>query len=211
LEKEELDLLLDTIADDGSLIAARDRFMIALMAIEGPRTVELHRVNIGDTVRRGNGVGIQVQAKRSRRVVPLTVLLAVRLEQYLELRRKLTGQELDASEPLFISLDRATSGQRLSRRGIRKRVDHYLTLANLKHAPGRTLPPIVCAIPLVPLGFVQVQRFAKSKISSATRTPKPQPSTSISMTVGKPIQDLASMPKFDAFVANYWQLCLILV
>jgi site-specific recombinase XerD len=139
LEKDELDLLLDTIPDDGTLIATRDRFMIALMAIEGPRTVELHRVNIGDIVRRGNDVGIQVQAKRSRRVVPLTARLAVRLEQYLELRRKLTGQELDPLEPLFISLNRATSGQRLSRRGIRKRVDHYLTLANLKHAPGRTL------------------------------------------------------------------------
>jgi integrase/recombinase XerD len=139
LEKEELDLLLDTIPDDGSLISACDRFMIALMAIEGPRTVELHRVNIGDIVRRGNDVGIQVQAKRSRRVVPLTARLATRLEQYLELRRKLTGQELDPSEPLFVSLDRATSGQRLSRRGIRKRVDHYLTLANLKYAPGWTL------------------------------------------------------------------------
>jgi integrase/recombinase XerD len=75
LEKDELDHLLDTIPDDGTLIAARDRFMIALMAVEEPRTVELHRVSIGDIVRRG----------------------------------------------------------------IRKRVDHYLTLANLKHAPGRTL------------------------------------------------------------------------
>jgi integrase/recombinase XerD len=35
--------------------------------------------------------------------------------------------------------DRATSGQRLSRRGIGKQVDHYLKLADLKHAPGRTL------------------------------------------------------------------------
>jgi integrase/recombinase XerD len=139
LEKEELDLLLDTIPDDGTLIGARDRFMIAFMAIEGPRTVELHRVNIGDIARLGNDAGIQVQAKRSRRVVPLTARLAVRLERYLELRRKLTGQELDQSEPLFVSLDRATSGQRLSHRGIRKRVDHYLTLADLKHAPGRTL------------------------------------------------------------------------
>jgi integrase/recombinase XerD len=138
LEREEVRQLLDAIADDGSLKAKRDRFLLEIMTLEGPRTVELHQANLGDLIRQGNHQGIRVTGKRSIRVVPLTPGIAESLRVYLEAREQ-TGEKMAASSPLLIAVGNRAGGQRLSRCGIRRIVDKYLTQCQLKHSLGRTL------------------------------------------------------------------------
>ncbi len=138
LEQEEVEALLGTIPSDGSLKSARDRLMLGIMALEGTRTVELHRADIASIVRQGKNLGIRVEGKRNIRIVPLTPDLASLLVEYLH-QREITGEVLQPTRPLFISTGNNSRGQRISRRGIRTIVDTYLKLANLKHTPGRTI------------------------------------------------------------------------
>lgn len=138
LEQEEVETLLQAIPDDGTLKTARDRAIIAIMALEGTRTVELHRANIADLVRQGNNLGIRVEGKRSIRVVPLTPVIAKILVKYLKIREN-SGETLKPKKPLFIAVANRSAGQRISRRGIRVIVDRYLNQVDLKHNPGRTI------------------------------------------------------------------------
>ncbi|MEL7038817.1 MAG: tyrosine-type recombinase/integrase [Cyanobacteria bacterium J06592_8] len=138
LEADEVEQLLTGIVDDGTLKAARDRVLLAILTLEGPRTVELHRANIGDIVRQGKNWGIRVEGKRNIRIVPLTPEIAEILNVYLERREEVEGP-LNPSSPLFIAVGNRAGGKRISRRGIRLIVDGYLQDAKLKHTPGRTL------------------------------------------------------------------------
>jgi site-specific recombinase XerD len=138
LEAEEVEMLLGVIPNDGSLKSARDRLMLGIMALEGTRTVELHRADIASIVRQGKNLGVRVEGKRSIRVVPLTPDLANLLVEYLH-QRETRGEVLQPTRPLFISTGNNSRGNRISRRGIRTIVDTYLKLANLKHTPGRTI------------------------------------------------------------------------
>ncbi|MGE5659585.1 MAG: tyrosine-type recombinase/integrase [Actinomycetota bacterium] len=137
LEKSEVEKLLATIPSDGSLKAMRDKALLAILVLEGPRTVELHRANISDLVQQGNNLGIRVEGKGSIRIVPLTPDIALALVNYLEARKAM--EVLMPSSPLFVAVGYRAGGQRISRRGIRKVVDSYLCEAGLKHAPGRTI------------------------------------------------------------------------
>ena len=138
LEQSEVEILLGVIPANGTLKSARDRVMLAIMALEGTRTVELHRADIANVVRQGNNLGIRVEGKRSIRVVPLTTEIASLLVKYLHLREA-SGEVLKPTRPLFIVTGNNSRGQRISRRGIRTIVDSYLKLADLKHTPGRTI------------------------------------------------------------------------
>lgn len=138
LEQVEVEALLDVIPNDGSLKSARDKAMLAIMALEGPRTVELHRADISSLVRQGKNLGIRVEGKRSIRVVPLTPDIADLLINYLH-QRETRGETLKPTRPLFIATGNNSSGNRISRRGIRSVVDQYLELASLKHTTGRTI------------------------------------------------------------------------
>jgi integrase/recombinase XerD len=138
LEAEEVEILLGTVSHDGSLKSARDRLMLGIMALEGTRTVELHRADIASVVRQGKNLGVRVEGKRSIRVVPLTPDLAHLLVEYLH-QRETSGEVLQPTKPLFISTGNNSRGKRISRRGIRTIVDTYLKLADLKHTPGRTI------------------------------------------------------------------------
>lgn len=138
LEQEEVETLLGVIPRDGSLKSARDRAMLAIMALEGTRTVELHRADIANLVRQGQNLGIRVEGKRSIRVVPLTPDIATLLVDYLH-HRETSGEVLKPTKPLFINISSNSQGKRISRRGIRSVVDRYLSQASLKHTPGRTI------------------------------------------------------------------------
>jgi site-specific recombinase XerD len=138
LEKAEVEQLFKAIPDDNSLKAARDRAIIAIMTLEGTRTVELHRTNIADLVRQGNNIGIRVEGKRSIRVVPLTPDIFRILMKYLNMREEM-GEVLKPSQPLFVAVGNRAGGQRISRRGIRFVIDRYLQASALKHTPGRTI------------------------------------------------------------------------
>lgn len=138
LEQVEVETLLDIIPRDGTLKSARDRAMLAIMALEGTRTIELHRADIASLVRQGNNLGIRVEGKRSIRVVPLTPDIANLLVEYLH-QRETSGEVLKPTRPLFIGTSTNSRGKRISRRGIRSVVDTYLSQASLKHTPGRTI------------------------------------------------------------------------
>jgi len=137
LEKSEVEKLLAAIKSDGSVKALRDKALLAIMALEGPRSVEMHRANIADLVQQGNNLGIRVEGKGSIRIVPLTPDIAIALMNYLEARKAI--EVLAPSSPLFVAVGYRALGRRISRRGIRKVVDGYLKEAGLKHSPGRTI------------------------------------------------------------------------
>jgi site-specific recombinase XerD len=138
LETEEVNQLLQAIPEDNTLKSTRDRAIIAIMALEGTRTIELHRADISSLVRQGNNLGIRVEGKRSIRIVPLTPKIAKILLFYLKLRET-TGEKLQPDRPLFIAVGNRAGGQRISRRGIRLIVDNYLNQAELKYTSGRTI------------------------------------------------------------------------
>ena len=138
LEQEEVEQLLQAIPDDNTLKAARDRAIIAIMALEGTRTIELHRADVKDLVRQGNNLGIRVEGKRSIRVVPLTPEIAKILVYYLRIR-EIEGEILKPNKPLFTAVGNRAGGKRISRRGIRLIVDRYLMGTSLKYSPGRTI------------------------------------------------------------------------
>ena len=137
LEKTEVEAFLAAIPNDGSLKAARDRALLAIMTLEGPRTVELHRANIGDIIKQGRNWGVRVEGKRSIRIVPLTPEITALVLSYLKIREE-TGK-LRSFEPLFVAVGNRAGGKRLSRRGIRLIVDTYLQQSDLKHNQGRTI------------------------------------------------------------------------
>jgi integrase/recombinase XerD len=138
LESNEATILLQSIDRRPSLKNLRDRLLLGMMTLEGTRTVEMHRVNIGDIYRQGQRVGITVKSKRRTRVVPLLPQLAEILDLYIQLRRE-RGVDAAADSPLFISLGNQNWGERLQRRGIRKIIDFYLNANDLKYREGRTL------------------------------------------------------------------------
>lgn len=138
LEQPEVPHLLSAIPTDLSVASLRDRLLVAVMMLEGCRTVEMHRLSIKDIIRRGNNVGLRVRGKRSLRIVPLTVDLVKLLELYLEARLH-CKEELTPDTPMLISVARNNRGHRLTRRSIQRIVDKYLNATDLKHTPGRTL------------------------------------------------------------------------
>jgi integrase/recombinase XerD len=141
LEQAEATLLLQSfggIETSTPLKNLRDKLLLGVMTLEGTRTVEMHRLNIGDVVRQGERVGMRVSSKRHLRVVPLTPQLAQVLEGYLTALRG-AGFDLMVDSPLLINLSNFGRGERLSRRGIRQVVDKYLQATNLKYMEGRTL------------------------------------------------------------------------
>ncbi|GAC1481875.1 MAG: hypothetical protein NVS2B14_21160 [Chamaesiphon sp.] len=71
LEEEELKQFLEAIPHDNSLKSWRDRALLGIMVLQGPRTVELHRANFGDLVRFGSRWGLRVEGKGSIRNIPL--------------------------------------------------------------------------------------------------------------------------------------------
>ncbi len=138
LEQQEATTLLKSIGKHLTLNTLRDKLLLGVMTLEGTRTVEMYRLNIGDVVRQGARVGVKVSSKRHTRVVPLTPQLAQVLEGYLTTLRG-SGFNSTIDSPLLINLSHCGRGERLSRRGIRQIVDKYLQATNLKYMEGRTL------------------------------------------------------------------------
>ncbi len=138
LEQDEATTLLQSIGNRLNLKALRDKLLLGVMTLEGTRTVEMYRMNIGDVVRQGSRVGMKVSSKRHTRVVPLTPQLAKVLDGYLATLRG-SGFDSTIDSPLLINLSYCGRGERLSRRGIRQIVDKYLQAADLKNMEGRTL------------------------------------------------------------------------
>ena len=98
------------------------------MVICGVRQIELHRLTVGDIIRRSDGkVGLRVYAKRSERRIPLQQDLVELLDRYLSVRKSTDGK-LKKSDPIFISLASNYYGKPLSRRAMQLIATHYLDL-----------------------------------------------------------------------------------
>ena len=138
LEQDEANRLLQGIDHRNELKLVRDRLLLGLMTIEGTRTVELYRCNLEDIKRLGKDVGLKLNGKRRVRTIPLTPELAKLLDVYLTLRRA-AGFDSTLTDPLFVNFSHQAPGGRLSRRGMRYLVDHYLNAADLKVQPGRKI------------------------------------------------------------------------
>ena len=147
LEKIEVKQLLECvevstprgrIAIDNLVKQARDLFMLEIMVVQGPRTVELHRANLEDIIGQGRKVGIKVLGKRQTRIVPLSDNLINLLSNYLAARKQV-GEELSPKSPLLVSVGNRSRGGRLSRSQIRTLVNKYLSECGLKKKDNKTI------------------------------------------------------------------------
>jgi site-specific recombinase XerD len=130
LSEVELTLLLRSVSVDYKEKNLRDRALLALLGLQGLRTIEIERANVSDLERRGDSTALLVHGKGRDRLVYLRPDVLDALDDYLSLRSK---AEHDAQGvPLFASVGNYAGGKRISRRGIRKVVDFYLLKAGLK-------------------------------------------------------------------------------
>ena len=133
MEVEELKYLLDHLqsqldrakTNKEKLSLLRDRALIGIMSLEGCRTVEMHQLKVEDIVKQGIKTGLQVSAKRSSRIVPLTENLAAQLDDYLQMRRKVLRRKIKPTDYVFVSLSNNNKGGQLSRRSIREICDPF--------------------------------------------------------------------------------------
>lgn len=108
LSKTAASELISYLPEGESLAALRDRLLVALLLKCAARQVELHRLTMGDIVRRNGQVGLKFRSKRSVRVVPLTEDLDGLLACYLKALKqdikdrlqKLTAREREMKESL---------------------------------------------------------------------------------------------------------------
>ncbi len=140
LSQEELQQLIAQILpirkiggeDSLKIQVLRDRLLLGCMALQGCRSIELYRANLGDIRLKDGLYYFRLDGKNSIRTVILREDLGTEIEQYRQIRQR-SGEQLNAASPLFISLSNRRYGQRLSRRGIGFIVDGYLEKCNLKH------------------------------------------------------------------------------
>jgi integrase/recombinase XerC/integrase/recombinase XerD len=135
LSAGEAELLIRAVPKDGTLKSLRDRVLIALMAIEGLRRVEIMRGSVQDieTIPNG-GRRILIHGKGKKGYIyPREDTLSA-LDEYRTTRGSVDPDH--QGEPLFISVGKGGKpGGRLSRIGVNHIVDTYLVKAGLKR-PG---------------------------------------------------------------------------
>lgn len=132
LSAGDAELLFRAVPKNGNLKSLRDRALIALMAIEGLRRVEVMRgsvQDIEDIPDGGRRILIHGKGKKGY-IYPREDTLSA-LDEYLTTRGSATPDCL--GEPLFVSISKGGKpGRRISRIGVNHIVDHYLKKAGLK-------------------------------------------------------------------------------
>ena len=119
----------------------RDRILLGCMALQGCRSIEMYRANLGDIASSGGQHYLKLDGKNSIRTIILRSDLGEEIARYRQARIK-SGEKVNADHPLFISLSNRRYRQRLSRRGIGYVVDSYLSECGLKHSDlERSLSP----------------------------------------------------------------------
>src|ERR1035437_1443018 len=139
LSDDELGTLLVAIPDPDQATGRekvkrlRNMLMVAMMSLQGLRTIEVHRANEEDLAERGGNPALLVRGKTRDRIAYLRPDMARRVKDCWALRGTV---ERDADgTPLFSALGNRRGGKRLSRRHIRVQTDGYLRKAGLKR-PG---------------------------------------------------------------------------
>lgn len=149
LTQEELQQVFDSVAptykirgDKTTKVQVlRDRILLGCMALQGCRSIEMYRANLGDISEPDGQHYFKLDGKNSIRTVILRPDLGKEIAQYRQ-ARVATKEKLTSTSPLFISLSNRRYGQRLSRSGIGHIVDSYLEKCGLKHSDlERSLSP----------------------------------------------------------------------
>ena len=134
LTLEQLQSLFDAIEYDDKLKEARAKAMIALMAVEGLRTVEVHRLSMEDISFMNKQMVILIRGKGHNDPIYPSKFTVDLLKQYISERPSPTAG-LRELTPVFISRGNRGQHRRLSRRSIRREIDAALNLIQAK-APG---------------------------------------------------------------------------
>ena len=124
--------LLAAVKGD-SLIALRDKAIIALALTCGLRTCEISRANVGDFQDCGDYWTLAVQGKGSQvadEMVKVAPVVAQMINAYLSKR-----SDADDAQPLFTSTsnNRAKFGNRFSAQSVGKTIARYMKLAGIKN------------------------------------------------------------------------------
>lgn len=130
LTEVELALLLRAVPRGTHEKARRDRCIVALLALQGLRTVEITRGNVDDLEQRGDYWALRAHGKNHDRLVYLRHDVADALNAYLAARKEPMADAQGI--PLFTAVGNRAGGRRISRRGVRQVVDFYLRKADLK-------------------------------------------------------------------------------
>jgi integrase/recombinase XerD len=132
LAEGELVTLLAAVPRLQTVRAHRDLVLLALLGLQGLRTVEVVRANVEDLAL-GDPMVLRVRGKTRDRLLPLRPDLATMLQGYLTMRGTVIPDTLGT--PLITAVGNRAGGRRLSRRGLRALVDGYLRQTGLKR-PG---------------------------------------------------------------------------
>jgi integrase/recombinase XerC len=138
LTSAEVDILL-SVVDRSDERGLRDFAFIRLMLGSALSEIEIIRADGADRLRKSGGVMLRVQGKgrlRKDQAVQLAPEVAAALDAYLALRPRLAPED-----PLFASAGNRTRGKRMTTRGVRDRVSHYLALAGLTGDGARRITP----------------------------------------------------------------------
>ena len=138
LTRADVDLLL-SVVDRSDERGLRDFAFIKLMLGCALSEIEIIRADAGDRVSGPEGMRLRVQGKgrvRKDQAVLLPPDVAAALDAYIAGRSPLAP-----GEPLFASAGNRTRGKRMTTRGVRDRVSHYLVRAGLKGEGGKPITP----------------------------------------------------------------------
>jgi site-specific recombinase XerD len=108
----------------------RNLLMVLMMALQGLRTIEVHRANVEDLTEKGENLVLLVRGKTRDRIAYLRPDMGRRLKEHLALRGKVERDETGTR--LFPAVGNHKGGKRLSRRDIRVQTDGHLRKAGLK-------------------------------------------------------------------------------
>ncbi len=138
LTKADVDALLAVVDRTGER-GLRDFAFIKLMLGCALSEIEIIRADAGDRIGTPQGLTLRVQGKgrvRKDQAVLLPPDVSAALNAYLEERSGLAP-----GDPLFASAGNRTRGKRMTTRGVRDRVSHYLVRAGLKSEGGKRISP----------------------------------------------------------------------
>ena len=138
LTADEVRAVLDAV-HPGDELGLRDLAFIKLMVLCGLSEIEIVRANAEDLSLEAVNSTLRVQGKgRSSKdaVVQIPPNVRTVLEQYLSVRGSTSPRD-----PLFASAGNRTRGERMTTRGVRERVNHYLEVAGVKKGRLRQITP----------------------------------------------------------------------
>lgn len=132
LNLKQLKTLLFTIPsyDEKHIEYLRDKLMIMFMALEGLRTVEVHRMSVNDIDWERKTIYIHGKGHNDF-IYPRNDILIL-LKKYLEIRPFSFAFIDEFGEPVFTTLTNQVKGKRMDRRGIRYNIDKWLSKAGFK-------------------------------------------------------------------------------